>query len=112
MALHRPVHVARWPVSALTLTAFFIPPDAGGTELDTHRLRHHFHCVCVSVCAPYFLPPVLPRVNRVICEAHCDARTTVWTQRMLPQVNISPAEGSMSRLFPYSLVLSTFQIVI
>lgn len=31
---------------------------------------------------------------------------------MLPKVNISLADGSMRRLFPYSLVLLSFQIII
>lgn len=71
---------------------------------------HHFHCVCVWVL--WFLPPGKDRVNRVIYEAHCDARTTVWMQRMLPKVNISLAEESMRWLFPYLRALSPFQIII
>lgn len=73
---------------------------------------HHLHCICVCVCVPWFFPPGSARMNGVICEAHCDARTTVWMQRMLPKVNISLAEGSMRRLFPYSLVLSPSQTII
>lgn len=116
---HRP----QWPYtgpsmwsdgqSALSHCQLFHSPWR--TELDTHRLHHGpaiTSTVCVCVCVPWLLPPGSARVNRVICEAHCDARTTVWMQRMLPKVNISLAEGSMRRLFPYSLVLSPFQIII
>lgn len=96
---------------------FFIPPGAGGRELDIHRLHYgpaitYTAYVCVCVCVPWFFPPGSARMNGVICEAHCDARTTVWMQRMLPKVNISLAEGSMRRLFPYSLVLSPSQTII
>lgn len=84
-------HELQWPYtgpsmwsdgqSALSHCWLFHSPGAGGMELDIHRLHYGpaiTSTVCVCVWVPWFLPPGSARVNRVICEAHCDARTTVW----------------------------------
>lgn len=74
IALHRAVHVVRWPASPLTLSAFSFPPGTGGMEQDIHRL-HYGPAITstVCLCVAWFLPPGSARVNRVICEAHCGA---------------------------------------
>lgn len=73
IALHRAVHVVRWPASPLTLSAFSFPLALEAWSKISIGSNGPAITSTVRLCVLWFLPPGSARVNRVICEAHCGA---------------------------------------